>query len=54
MASEGSNQTSGYQSGYHSDDTDTTVYSSDEAGLLKMVDAAVHADSGTTLRSPPV
>lgn len=54
VASEGSNQTSGYQSGYHSDDTDTTVYSSDEAGLLKMVDAAVHADSGTTLRSPPV
>ncbi|XP_052054468.1 vascular endothelial growth factor receptor 2 isoform X1 [Apodemus sylvaticus] len=54
VASEGSNQTSGYQSGYHSDDTDTTVYSSDEAGLLKMVDAAVHADSGTTLCSPPV
>ncbi|XP_034364965.1 vascular endothelial growth factor receptor 2 [Arvicanthis niloticus] len=54
VASEGSNQTSGYQSGYHSDDTDTTVYSSDEAGLLKMVDAAVHADSGTTLRAPAV
>lgn len=54
VASEGSNQTSGYQSGYHSDDTDTTVYSSDEAGLLKLVDAAGHADSGTTLRSPPV
>lgn len=54
VASEGSNQTSGYQSGYHSDDTDTTVYSSDEAGLLKLVDAAGHPDSGTTLRSPPV
>ncbi|XP_051026858.1 vascular endothelial growth factor receptor 2 [Acomys russatus] len=54
VASEGSNQTSGYQSGYHSDDTDTTVYSSDEAGLLKLVDAAAHADSGTTVRSPPV
>ncbi|XP_055485289.1 vascular endothelial growth factor receptor 2 [Psammomys obesus] len=50
VVSEGSNQTSGYQSGYHSDDADTTVYSSDEAGLLKLV----HADSGTTLRSPPV
>lgn len=54
VASEGSNQTSGYQSGYHSDDTDTTVYSSDEAGLLKLVDVAGHVDSGTTLRSSPV
>uniref|UniRef100_A0A7N6B521 receptor protein-tyrosine kinase n=1 Tax=Anabas testudineus TaxID=64144 RepID=A0A7N6B521_ANATE len=28
LASESSNQTSGYQSGYHSDDTDTPIYSS--------------------------
>lgn len=54
VASEGSNQTSGYQSGYHSDDTDTTVYSGEEAELLKLVEAAVHADSGTTLCSPHV
>ncbi|XP_008831540.1 vascular endothelial growth factor receptor 2 [Nannospalax galili] len=54
VASEGSNQTSGYQSGYHSDDTDTTVYSSEEAELLKLVEAAVQADCGTTLRSPPI
>lgn len=54
VASEGSNQTSGYQSGYHSDDTDTTVYSSEEAELLKLMEAADHADSGTTLCSPPV
>lgn len=32
--SEASNQTSGYQSGYHSDDMDTTVYSSEETELL--------------------
>ncbi|KAI4585623.1 hypothetical protein MJG53_005857 [Ovis ammon polii x Ovis aries] len=38
VASEGSNQTSGYQSGYHSDDTDTTVYSSEEAELLKLME----------------
>ncbi|KAK2115750.1 hypothetical protein P7K49_006376 [Saguinus oedipus] len=63
VASEGSNQTSGYQSGYHSDDTDTTVYSSEEAELLKLVEIGVQAgstaqicqpDSGTTLSSPPV
>lgn len=54
VASEGSNQTSGYQSGYHSDDTDTTVYSGEEAELLKLVEAAVHADSGTMLCSPHV
>lgn len=54
VASEGSNQTSGYQSGYHSDDTDTTVYSSKEAELLKLMEAAVHPDSGTTLCSPSV
>ncbi|KAL1790649.1 vascular endothelial growth factor receptor 2 [Sigmodon hispidus] len=54
VASEGSNQTSGYQSGYHSDDTDTTVYSSEEAELLKLMEATVPPDSGTMLCSPPV
>lgn len=34
VMSEASNQTSGYQSGYHSDDMDTTVYSSEETELL--------------------
>ncbi|XP_006868116.1 PREDICTED: vascular endothelial growth factor receptor 2 [Chrysochloris asiatica] len=63
VASEGSNQTSGYQSGYHSDDTDTTVYSSEEAELLKLMEGGAHAggtarmlqsESGTTMSSPPV
>lgn len=63
VASEGSNQTSGYQSGYHSDDTDTTVYSSEEAELLKLVEVGVQGgstaqilqpDTGTTLSCPPV
>lgn len=31
VASESSNQTSGYQSGYHSDDMDTPVYANEEA-----------------------
>ena len=30
MASEASNQTSGYQSGYHSDDTDTPIYANED------------------------
>lgn len=30
MASESSNQTSGYQSGYHSDDTDAPIYANEE------------------------
>ncbi|ELW69896.1 Vascular endothelial growth factor receptor 2 [Tupaia chinensis] len=63
VASEGSNQTSGYQSGYHSDDTDTPVCSSKEAELLKLVDMGVQVgsavqilqpDSGTMLSSPPI
>uniref|UniRef100_A0A452TI79 Vascular endothelial growth factor receptor 2 n=1 Tax=Ursus maritimus TaxID=29073 RepID=A0A452TI79_URSMA len=63
VASEGSNHTSGYQSGYHSDDTDTTVYSSEEAELLKLMEIGPQAgsaaqilqpDSGPTLSSPPV
>ncbi|KAJ7986486.1 hypothetical protein DPEC_G00340380 [Dallia pectoralis] len=39
LASESSNQTSGYQSGYHSDDTDTPIYANEEMimkkGILK-------------------
>ncbi|XP_068581368.1 vascular endothelial growth factor receptor 2 isoform X1 [Cebidichthys violaceus] len=31
LASESSNQTSGYQSGYHSDDTDAPIYANEEA-----------------------
>lgn len=31
VASESSNQTSGYQSGYHSDDADTPIYANEEA-----------------------
>lgn len=63
VASEGSNQTSGYQSGYHSDDTDTTVYSSEEAELLKLMEIGPQAgnaaqtlqpDSGTALSAPPL
>ncbi|XP_060102360.1 vascular endothelial growth factor receptor 2 [Heteronotia binoei] len=34
VMSESSNQTSGYQSGYHSDDMDTMVYSGEEMELL--------------------
>lgn len=30
LASESSNQTSGYQSGYHSDDTDSPIYANEE------------------------
>ncbi|KAK5930830.1 hypothetical protein CgunFtcFv8_027038 [Champsocephalus gunnari] len=33
LASESSNQTSGYQSGYHSDDTDTPIYANEEVIL---------------------
>ncbi|XP_030627154.1 vascular endothelial growth factor receptor 2 [Chanos chanos] len=35
LASESSNQTSGYQSGYHSDDTDTPVYANEEMILKR-------------------
>ncbi|XP_066575995.1 vascular endothelial growth factor receptor 2 isoform X2 [Amia ocellicauda] len=35
VASESSNQTSGYQSGYHSDDTDTPLYANEEMELLQ-------------------
>ncbi|XP_073093696.1 vascular endothelial growth factor receptor 2 isoform X2 [Manis javanica] len=63
VASEGSNQTSGYQSGYHSDDTDTTVYSSEEAELLKLMEIGPQAGSaaqilqphsGTAMSTPPI
>ncbi|XP_036377722.1 vascular endothelial growth factor receptor 2 [Megalops cyprinoides] len=37
LASESSNQTSGYQSGYHSDDTDTPIYANEEMILKKSV-----------------
>ncbi|XP_027591758.2 vascular endothelial growth factor receptor 2 [Pipra filicauda] len=40
VMSEASNQTSGYQSGYHSDDMDTTVYSSEETELLCVREAS--------------
>ncbi|NP_001182599.1 vascular endothelial growth factor receptor 2 precursor [Oryctolagus cuniculus] len=63
VASESSNQTSGYQSGYHSDDTDTAVSSSEEAELLKRVEAGgpaggpalgLQPDSGALLSSSAV
>ncbi|XP_060634517.2 vascular endothelial growth factor receptor 2 [Anolis sagrei] len=36
VMSEASNPTSGYQSGYHSDDMDTTIYSAEEVELLPL------------------
>ncbi|XP_048365783.1 vascular endothelial growth factor receptor 2 isoform X2 [Sphaerodactylus townsendi] len=38
VMSEASNQTSGYQSGYHSDDMDTTVYAGEETELLPITE----------------
>uniref|UniRef100_A0A4W3JCV7 receptor protein-tyrosine kinase n=1 Tax=Callorhinchus milii TaxID=7868 RepID=A0A4W3JCV7_CALMI len=40
VTSEVSNQTSGYQSGYHSDDTDTTVYTNEEAQVRQEAETA--------------
>ncbi|KAL7981782.1 hypothetical protein Chor_000839 [Crotalus horridus] len=40
VMSEASNPTSGYQSGYHSDDMDTTIYPSEETELLTLRDDA--------------
>lgn len=37
VASESSNQTSGYQSGYHSDDTEVPVYANEEMILKRDV-----------------
>ncbi|XP_077158113.1 vascular endothelial growth factor receptor 2 [Paroedura picta] len=42
VMSEASNQTSGYQSGYHSDDMDTTVYSGEEMELLPIREELPH------------
>lgn len=60
--SEASNQTSGYQSGYHSDDMDTMVCSSEDTELLCAQEASptlprVHGlvhDSPAPLVSPPL
>ena len=58
--SEASNPTSGYQSGYHSDDMDTTVYSGEETELLPLredVPQSCHTlayGSGIPLSKPPV
>ncbi|ETE60565.1 Vascular endothelial growth factor receptor 2, partial [Ophiophagus hannah] len=40
VVSEASNPTSGYQSGYHSDDMDITMYPSEETELLMLRDDA--------------
>uniref|UniRef100_A0A4W6CKA9 receptor protein-tyrosine kinase n=1 Tax=Lates calcarifer TaxID=8187 RepID=A0A4W6CKA9_LATCA len=42
LASESSNQTSGYQSGYHSDDTDTPIYANEEV-IMKLYEKLVSA-----------
>ncbi|MGH0121760.1 UNVERIFIED_CONTAM: hypothetical protein FKN15_050433 [Acipenser sinensis] len=39
VASETSNQTSGYQSGYHSDDTDTAMYTNEETEFVDKQEA---------------
>ncbi|KAJ8277103.1 hypothetical protein GJAV_G00071510 [Gymnothorax javanicus] len=60
LASESSNQTSGYQSGYHSDDADAPLYANEEVILKKTVfKSAVkkNADKYTTevrYSAPPV
>uniref|UniRef100_F7DLA5 Vascular endothelial growth factor receptor 2 n=1 Tax=Monodelphis domestica TaxID=13616 RepID=F7DLA5_MONDO len=62
VTSEASNQTSGYQSGYHSDDTDTPVYLSEETELLNPGESepqscnvqTLQPDSWMPLNSPPV
>ncbi|KAJ3599918.1 hypothetical protein NHX12_033872 [Muraenolepis orangiensis] len=45
VASEASNQTSGYQSGYHSDDADTPIYANEEA-IMK--------HSAAVMKKPPL
>lgn len=60
--SEASNQTSGYQSGYHSDDMDTMVCSSEDTELLCAQEASpvlprAHGlayDSPAPMASPPL
>ncbi|XP_028932684.1 vascular endothelial growth factor receptor 2 isoform X2 [Ornithorhynchus anatinus] len=49
VMSEASNQTSGYQSGYHSDDAEATVYSGEETELSHPGAAAARAG-----RAPPL
>ncbi|XP_042325442.1 vascular endothelial growth factor receptor 2 [Sceloporus undulatus] len=60
VMSEASNPTSGYQSGYHSDDMDTTVYSGEEMELLPLREdvsqtcCTLAYDPAIPLSSPPV
>ncbi|KAJ7326706.1 hypothetical protein JRQ81_016465 [Phrynocephalus forsythii] len=60
VMSEASDPTSGYQSGYHSDDMDTTVYAGEETELLPLredVPKSCHTlayGSAIPLSSPPV
>lgn len=62
VMSEASNQTSGYQSGYHSDDMDTTIYSSEETELLCTQEASpalsraqgLPYDGAASLPPPPL
>ncbi|KAM4574533.1 vascular endothelial growth factor receptor 2 [Fundulus diaphanus] len=61
VASESSNQTSGYQSGYHSDDTDTPIYANEEVimkhNMLKKPPLPKMADKFSTeirYSTPPV
>uniref|UniRef100_A0A3Q2QPI8 receptor protein-tyrosine kinase n=1 Tax=Fundulus heteroclitus TaxID=8078 RepID=A0A3Q2QPI8_FUNHE len=61
VASESSNQTSGYQSGYHSDDTDTPIYANEEVimkhNMLKKPPPPKMADKFSTeirYSTPPV
>ena len=61
VASEASNQTSGYQSGYHSDDTDTPIYANEDVimkhSVLKKPPLLSKADKFTVdvrYSTPPV
>ncbi|XP_053114367.1 vascular endothelial growth factor receptor 2 isoform X2 [Hemicordylus capensis] len=60
VMSEASNPTSGYQSGYHSDDMDTTVCSGEETELLALREntsqtcCTLAYNSGIPLNLPPV
>uniref|UniRef100_A0A672IP68 receptor protein-tyrosine kinase n=1 Tax=Salarias fasciatus TaxID=181472 RepID=A0A672IP68_SALFA len=58
LESESSNQTSGYQSGYHSDDTDTPIYANEEMimkhnMLIKSVGGAQTGGHAHVLRPHP-
>uniref|UniRef100_A0A8C5EIC0 receptor protein-tyrosine kinase n=1 Tax=Gouania willdenowi TaxID=441366 RepID=A0A8C5EIC0_GOUWI len=52
VESESSNQTSGYQSGYHSDETDTPIYANEEV-ILKFATAHRLSDTHTHTHSIP-